>query len=485
MDATRRRPTGLRPIRLNPDPLQLNKAWQVDHRLVTLPNGLRLVTIARPGTPTVAVRAYVRAGSRYEVEHQLQHSAGRALGLAHLTEHLLFQGTQSRSQQQIFASIERLGGALDAGTTKEYATVSAVVPRHGLRAALDVVAEVLTQPAFEEQDVWSEKLIVLEDIRTAAGRQGIIHDLFAETLWHEHPFRHPVRGTLEALRGLAREDVLAFHRQRYVAGNMVLAVAGDIEHDELRRVAADSFSGLLAGPEQPPVLVHEPPPRQPRTSHLSKDISQTHLLIGVPTVGMGHEDRGALKVIERVLGMGGSARLYQRLREDARLSYSVRTVTAHYEDAGLFAVHTACHPEKAARVRQAVLEAWERLRQQGISAGELSAAQGNYAGTLARRFETNRALAGIFGIEALLHQIEPFQKALRRIKAVNRGDVLRAANTYLDPARSVTVSVGPHVSVLPPHREGWRSVGSTPAQPPSPPVSRQKAVPLPRTRRQE
>jgi predicted Zn-dependent peptidase len=416
--------------------------WGVGHRLVTLPNGLRLITVARPGTPTVAVRAYVRAGGRYDAEERLSDSSCPALGLAHLTEHLLFKGTRSRSQREIFASVERLGGALDAGTTKEYTTLCAVMPRHGLHVALKGLAELLTEPAFREQDVWNEKLVVLEEIRHAKDRQGVIHDLFSETLWQAHPFRHPVHGTLEALRELGRETLVAFHQRRPVTGNTVLAVCGDIDHEEVYHLAGETFAGLPAGAEQPPAPVGEPPLSQPRRAHLSKDIGQMHLLIGVPTVDMGHEDRGPLKVIERVLGMGGSARLYQRLREETGLVYSVRTVAAHYEDAGIFAVHTACSPQNAARVEKALLGEWENLRRDGVGDEELDAAKGNYAGTLARRFETNRAVAGIFGVEGLFHRVEPFGEAVERINDVRCDDVMRAARTYLDPVRLVSVSVG-------------------------------------------
>jgi predicted Zn-dependent peptidase len=422
----------------------LDSDWRLaaDHRAVTLSNGVRLITVARPGTPTVVVRVYVRAGSRYDVEEKHAQSRGPPLGLAHLTEHLLFKGTRSRSQREIFASVERLGGALDGGTTKEYATLCAVMPRRGLGVALEVLGELLTEPAFREQDFWNEKLVVLEEIRRARDQQSVIYDLFVETLWRRHPFRHPIRGTLETLRDLDHEAVLAFHQGRYVAGNMLLAVCGDIGHEEVRRLAAETFGSLPAGVEQRPVPVHEPPLTQPRSAHLSKDIGQTLLLVGAPTVGMKHDDRGPLKVIERVLGMGASARLYQRLREDLRLVYSVRTVTAHYEDAGTFAVQTACDPQKAVQVQQAVLEEWQVLRQQGVTEEELSAAKSNYAGTQARRFETNRALAGIFGVEALLHRIEPFEEALSRINAVRRDDVVRVAEKYLDQGRVVRVSLG-------------------------------------------
>ena len=417
-------------------------ALSFDWRLVLLPNGLRLITIARPGTPTVAVRAYVRAGSRYDVEQKWPDTPRPPISLAHFTEHLLFKGTQRRSQQDIFSAIEWMGGLLEAGTTKEYTTLHAVTPRQGLVVAIDALAEVLTEPALREEDFWAEKLVVLEETRRAEDEEGLIFDLFAETLWQAHPLRCPVRGTLEGLHDLDYGSLLSFYRQRYVARNMLLVVCGDVEHDEVRRVVAQRFASLPAGLEQPPAPVHELPLDESRSAHLHKDAHQTRLLIGVPTVSMKHEDRSALRIVERVLGMGGSARLYQRLREERQLVYSVNTVTAHYEDAGYFAVRTACDPQHVAQVRQAILDEWDRLRRQGVSEDELNAAKGNYAGTLARRFETNLALAGIFGVEGLLHRVETLEEAVRRINAVERDDVLRAARKYLNTECCVNVSVG-------------------------------------------
>jgi predicted Zn-dependent peptidase len=415
---------------------------EFDWRLLLLPNGLRLITIARPGTPTVAVRAYVRAGSRYDVEQKRPDSRHPPLGLAHLTEHLLFKGTRHHSQREIFATVERLGGVLEAGTTKEYTTLYVVTSRQGLVSAVDILAEVLLEPALREEDFWEEKLVVLEEMRRAQDRESVIFDLFAETLWQEHPLCYPIMGNPEGLHDLDYESLLSFYRQRYVAGNMLLVMCGDIEHEEAGRLVAHRFAILPAGPEQPPAPVREPPLNEMRSGHLSKDVHQAHLLIGVPTVSMKHEERSALKVMERVLGMGGSARLYQRLREETQLVYSVHTVTAHYEDAGYLAVKTACNPSHLTRVRQAILEEWRKLRRQRVSEDELSAAKSNYAGTLARRFETNLALASIFGVEGLLHRVENFEEAVGRINAVQRDDVLRVARQYLDVDRYVAVSVG-------------------------------------------
>jgi predicted Zn-dependent peptidase len=311
-----------------------------------------------------------------------------------------------------------------------------------LQTALGILAEVLAGPALGEDDFWLEKLVVVEEIRRAKDQQSTIFDLFAETLWQAHPLRHPILGTLESLLDLQHEHLLSFYRQRYVVGNMLLVVCGDIDHEQTRHLVHEHFTALPAGPEQPPAPVHEPPLAGARNAHLNKDLHQEHLLLGVPTVGMVHGDRSALKVIERVLGMGASARLYQRLREEARLVYSVNTVTAHYEDAGYLAIRAACDPDNTTRVREAILAEWQELRRQGVSLAELEAAKGNYAGTLARRFESNLAIAGIFGIEGLLHRVETFEDAVARINSVERDDVVRVARQYLDVDRYVAVTLG-------------------------------------------
>ncbi|KPL20719.1 MAG: hypothetical protein AMJ93_11235 [Anaerolineae bacterium SM23_84] len=441
----------------------------VDWRMARLPNGLRLITIARPETPTVAVRVYVRAGSRYDVPLNgvTDHSSSvegpdgvwptrepdtlergplrpisLLLGLAHFTEHFLFKGTRSHDQRDLYGAVERLGGVLDAGTTKEYVTLYAVTQGDGLATAVDVLAEILAEPALREEDFWQEKLVVLEEIRRAQDQQSVIFDLFAETIWQRHPLRYPIRGTLEGLHDLEPASVIPFYRQRYVAGNALVAVGGDIEHAEVRRLVEQSFASLHAGPEQAPLPVEEPPLDEPRTAHLDKEVQLTSLLIGVPAVSMKHEDRAAIKVIERVLGMGGSARLYQHLREEARLVYSINTVTAHYEDAGYFAVHTVCDPQNLGAVQQAILDEWDKLRREGVSADELEAAKSNYAGTQARRAETNLGVASIFGVQGLLHRVETFDEAVARIEAVTRDDVLRVAREYLSLDRYVAVTVG-------------------------------------------
>jgi predicted Zn-dependent peptidase len=251
-----------------------------------------------------------------------------------------------------------------------------------------------------------------------------------------------MRGTVEGLHELEPASLLSFYRQRLVTGNTLLAISGSVKHEKVKRLVSESFARLPNGPERPPDPVAERPLNGQRHAHLEKGVHLTCMLLGVPTVGMKHEDRSAIKVMERVLGMGGSARLYQRLREEAQLVYSVNTVTAHYEDAGYFAVLTACAPENLDEVRQVILAEWDKLRQNGATAEEVQAAKSNFAGTLARRSETNIALATAFGVQGLLHEVETFDQAVARINAVHQEDVMAVAQQYLDTEQYVAVTVG-------------------------------------------
>jgi predicted Zn-dependent peptidase len=391
----------------------------------------------------------VRAGSRYDGPHP---------GLAHFLEHMLFKGTATRSPREIYAAIEARGGEINATTTREYASFRTVTLARDLPLALELLADVVTQPALAEDAFLDEKLVVLQEILHAKDQIGILSDLFVQTLWQQHPLRGSVLGTLEGLRDLELESLRAYHRERYVAGNALLVICGDVEpetalalalrqpfdgaQNKAQGIAQATFAEFPPGPEQPPDLVKEPLLTECRLAHLEKDIHRTYLLIGVPTVGMKHPDRSPLKVIELALGMGGSGRLYQRLREEQGLVYSVNTVTANYEDTGFLGVRAACAPENVGAVREAILAEWDALRQDGLNEHELETVKGNYAGTLARRFETNTAIAGIFGIEGLLHQVEPFDEAIARIEAVTQAQVLDAAQHYLNCESYALATVG-------------------------------------------
>ncbi|MBC8509274.1 MAG: insulinase family protein, partial [Chloroflexi bacterium] len=373
-----------------------------------------MITIHRPGTRTVACRFFARAGSRYDSKHP---------GLAHMLEHMLFKGTQTRTSQEIFSSIEARGGEINAHTTREYVSLHAVTLAEDLPLALDLLAEICTLPKFSQEEFLNEKLVVLGELEGSRDQSSVLYDLFLENLWQALPLRNPITGTVEGLRGIELDDVRDFYQQRFVSGNSILVICGDVQPDEAQALARSTFNQFPAGSEQTPDPFESKVRNTPSGAHLERDTQRTYMLLGVPTVGLSHPNRSVLKIIELVLGMGASGRLYQRLRDELGVVYNINAVSSVYEDCGYLAIHAVCAPENQTLVQDTVLDEWVDLRENGISEEELSAAKGNYAGTLARRFETNLSVAGIFGIEGLLYQVEPFEGAITRINGVTREGV--------------------------------------------------------------
>jgi len=214
-----------------------------------------------------------------------------------------------------------------------------------------------------------------------------------------------------------------------------------VDHYSVAELISRKFSSLPPGEELRPSPVSEPPPPK-RTAHIEKDVHQTYLIAGILSASMQDEDRYAVKLMDRILGSGGSSRLNRRLRGDEKQVYSVYSVAAMYEDTGCIAVPTACSPESVSKVEAMILEEWERLRTDPVSDRELEAAKRLYEGTLIRECETNLYVAGISGIEALLYEIEPVSESIENIKRVTKWDIMEAANRYLDPYRYTLVTVG-------------------------------------------
>jgi predicted Zn-dependent peptidase len=391
-----------------------------------------VVTIRRPSRMITAVRVYVRAGSRYD---------GQRSGKAHFVEHMLFAGTANRSSHQLYSDIESLGGMIQANTTKEYATFCAVVMDRYLETGLDVLADLIINPVFDPVTFLKEKLVIMEEIKQVQDTQSVLWDRFAEALWVENPIRRPTLGNIESVRDLEYRETLGFYRERYTARNMVVSICGNMDHTHVVEQISGRFSRLQSGDELRPLPAVEPPPSK-KIAHIEKDIHQTHLIIGVQATDMRDENRYAVKLIDRILGSGGSSRLSQRLREDEKCVYTVYSVAAMYEDTGCFAVCTACSPENVPLVESLVLEEWEKLKAEPVTDAELEAAKRIYEGTLARQCETNLYVAAIFGIEALLHKIEPFAESIEKIKAVTKQNIVEAANRYLNTSEYTMVTVG-------------------------------------------
>jgi predicted Zn-dependent peptidase len=401
----------------------------------TLPNGLRAVAIGRPGTATVASKVFLKAGSRYDGERH---------GIGHCLEHALFRGTTTRSSREVYGAVEDLGGRIQGETVKDYLALSAVTGAQHYRAGLEVLADVLLNPRFDPAAFAAEKLVILDEMARRADMRQIIWDLYDLTLWEAHPLRHRVLGYEGAVAALTVDDIAAHYRRWCVPAAAVLVVCGDCDPEEALQAVEELYGRFAGEPPAVEPVAAEPPLSEIRQSTLERGTRQVHLVIGWPAVPLRHPDSYVLKMIDRLLGVGGRSRLYRELRERRGLVYAVYAVRAEHEDAGHFAVYTATDPGHVQEVLDAILGQIRRLQAEPVDEAELRAAQTNYEGSLAVSFETNLSLAGIVGLEALLTgEFQPFGEAGRRVRAVTPEDVLRVAKQYFDPACYALAMVGP------------------------------------------
>jgi zinc protease len=389
-------------------------------------------------------------GSRQDGEQQ---------GLTHYLEHVLFRGTQRRTTREIYGQIEALGGRINADTGKDNLSLSVVTGAAHWRTGLDVLSDILQHPCLDPGDFAAERNVIMTEIAARADMRQIIWDLYDLTLWQTHPLRHRVLGYASVVETLSIEDVAAHYWRFVVPPATLLVVCGDCDPAEV----LDSVESLCAdwggdSPVYPPVPV-EPPLAERRAGAIERSITQTHLVIGWPAEGLRHANSYVLKMIERILGVGGNSRLYRALREQQGLVYTVWTARAEHEDAGHFAVYTATDPARVEATVEAILGQIKRLQSEPVSDAELEAARMNYEGSMAVSFERNLYMAGIVGIETLLTgAFESFAEATRRVRAVTHEDILRVADQYLDLERYVTATVGPHTP------SAWPATGLLPAE---------------------
>lgn len=408
-------------------------------RRTALPNGVRVVTMTRPETPLAAVKVFFNVGSRHD---------GRYPGLAHVAEHMLLSPAGSPAAQTAHDAVERLGGELNAVTTREYTALQAVVLAPQVDRIVNLFADLLEPhpidaPAFER-----ERGAIRQELLLQRDSPQIIWDVFLRVLWDGHPLAQPILGTLESLEAIPLRAVTDHSRRYRAAGGIVIAAAGSVDHDALVRAAVPRFGAMPPGEPTQPEAYAQPPAG---TGFVERDTAQTHFALGVEGVSLADPRRYPLRVLEIVLGRGASSRLHGALRRDRGYVYAVSVVAMSYADRGYFAVYTASAPENLPAVQRIIIDELDRLRRRGISEAELARAKVVYEAALARDFETVLSVASIFGIEELLYRIESFEESVARINAVGVEEVRRTAAELLIPERAAVAAVGrclPDVRVL-------------------------------------
>lgn len=413
---------------------------EADLRRTVLPNGLTVLSEHMPGVRSVALGAWVRAASLHESPEKM--------GVSHMLEHMVFKGTPTRSARDLALALETLGGSLDAYTAREHTAYQARVLDEHLPQAADVLADLVFRPVLRPSDLALERKVVLEEINTVDDTpDDLVFELHNTQLWGKHPYGYSILGTRETVGALDQADLRALHSRAYHPEQVVVAAAGNVEHDALlETLEATGWADLPRG-GLPALRSPAPIVQVPSVVHFERDTAQTHIVIGSPTFEHSDPRRYAMSMIGMLFGGGMSSRLFQRVREELGLAYSVYSFQSFHEDAGTHGVYVGTTPETARAAVDAINEEMEKLAANGLSEDELAAGKSQLKGQITLSLESpSSRMYRAAGVELYGEPYRTLDEVLALVDAIDAPTVAEVCKTYYSPARQTLVSLGPKVA---------------------------------------
>ncbi|BBY91155.1 peptidase M16 [Mycobacterium gallinarum] len=396
-------------------------------RRTVLPGGLRVVTEYVPSVHSASVGVWVDVGSRDE--------GSSVAGAAHFLEHLLFKSTPTRSAVEIAQAVDAVGGELNAFTAREHTCYYAHVLDTDLELAVDLVADVVLRGRCAADDVEIERAVVLEEIAMRDDDpEDTLGDVFLSAMFGTHPVGRPVIGSAESIASMTRTQLHSFHMRRYTPERMVVAVAGNVDHNEVVSLVREHFGPRLVRGRKP-VAPRKGTGRvtgRPTLEIVNKDAEQTHLSLGVRTPGRHWEHRWALSVLNTALGGGLSSRLFQQIRETRGLAYSVYSTVDTFSDSGALSIYAACLPERFAEVVRVTVDVLEDVARDGITETEYRIAKGSLRGGLVLGLEDSGSRMNRIGRSELNYGAHrTIADTLSRIESVTLDEVNSVARKLL------------------------------------------------------
>src|SRR3954447_15497413 len=405
-------------------------------RRTRLDSGLRVVTEHLPGLRSAAVGFWVGTGSRDEPD--------AVAGTSHFLEHLLFKGSATRHAQEIAEAVESCGGDMNAFTGQEITAYYVRVPDRHLDLALDILSDIVWTPALRPDEVESERQVILEEIKMRDDTpDDLVHDVFAGALFPQHPLGREISGSEDTISAVTRDQIAEYHAAHYVPSNVVVAVAGNVDHDEvLERVSAVPPATTATRPARMNGAEQGTPERFAR---VERPLEQSHVVLGNRALRRDDPDRFALSVVDQVLGGGMSSRLFQEVREKRGLAYSVFSYRSAFEETGSLAVYCATAPERVDETLDVVRAELDRLvADGGISERELAGAKGHLTGSLALSLESSSSRMHRIGrSELTMGEIPSLDWVVEQVEAVTAADVARVIDRVLGDGSRTLAVVGP------------------------------------------
>jgi predicted Zn-dependent peptidase len=398
----------------------------------TLPNGMKVITEAMTHVRSVSVGVWIGTGSRRETPEQN--------GVSHFIEHMLFKGTATRSAEDIARSVDSLGGNLDAFTGKEMVCYNTKVLDEHLPVAMDILSDLVLNPAFREEDIEKEKGVILEEIKMDADNPDyLVHETFTSNFWKGHPLGRPILGTPETVRNLTQDVIARYYSEIYTPENMLVTAAGNLTHERLVALVGERFEKVRNGgpvPDQPKPATHAK-----ISLKTKKELEQVHVCLGVPCYPIPHEDRFVCYVLNTVLGGGMSSRLFQNIRERQGLAYSVFSELNPYTDTGCLAVYAGTSLESARKVVDCVLKEFSELKQEIVPAEELRRAKDHLKGSLMLSLEsTSSRMSNLARQQMHFARFFSLDELVESIEKVTADEVQRVAQDFFQ-AKDIALTI--------------------------------------------
>ncbi|MDY6794212.1 MAG: pitrilysin family protein [Actinomycetota bacterium] len=398
-------------------------------------SGIRVLSERMPNLRSVTSGFWVSLGSRDEPQE--------LSGISHFIEHLLFKGTSRRSARRIAEEFDAMGGELNAFSAKEYTCYYAKVLDERVENAFDIISDMLLRSLLRPKDIDAERKVILEEISMHEDSpDDIIHDLFVSALWESHPLGQGVLGQQNVVRTLESEDISRFFKRYYRPENIVVAAAGNVDHDSIVKLVDDHLDteGGNGRNERHCVL----PEIRPHTAVYDRPTEQAHIVIGTQGLPRNHPSRFTLAILDNILGGGMSSRLFQKIREERSLAYSIFSYHSMYVETGLVAVYAGTNPENISSVLQLIKEEIDTFMTRGITAQELDRAKGHIKGNLVLSLEESGSRMTRLGkSEICKSEILSIDQLLRRVDNVSCEDVQELARKIFGPRKLVVTVIGP------------------------------------------
>lgn len=390
-------------------------------------NGLTVLTEHMPGLRSVTVGIWARRGSRHET--------AELNGICHFIEHAVFKGTKRRTALDIAIESDRLGGHLDAYTTHEVTGFTMKVTDKGLPQAFDLLADMLAHPRFDSEDLQREQKVIIEEMKMVEDTPDeFLGELFNAAYFPDHPLGRPIEGTEKTVSSFDQERTASFHAQEFAPRNLVIAAAGNVEHAQLAEMAARAFNqdaSTESANGNSATQAQTPAAAAPILIERKKELEQAHLIIAAPWPSARSEDRFAASLLANVLGGGTSSRLWQAIREERGLAYSVGAGASAFSDIGVFNIYAGTSPAQLDEVLDLSLVELRRAVREGITEEELKLVKDQSVSSILLGLESSSVRAGALARQEIIHgrRISP-DEVISRLEAVTVEDLQRIASRY-------------------------------------------------------